>query len=84
MQNLAMSKTRALKWKTFLHSFMPVLPFSIKLHMHVSTKGAIFTSCILHNSRECLSTLPVEKIPLAPTLALPSCGFVCSSVQPAE
>lgn len=84
MQNLAVWKTRALKWKIFLHFFMSVLPFSVKLHMHVSTMGAIFTSCILHNSREWLSTLPLKRIPLAPLLAIPSCWFVCSIVQPAE
>lgn len=83
MQNLAMWKTGALKWKIFSHSFMPVLPFSVRLHMHVSTMGAIVTSCILHNSRE-LSTLPLKRIPLTPLLAIPSCWFVCSMVHPAE
>lgn len=84
MQNVTMWKIWALKWKIFLHSSMPMLPFSVKLHMHVSTMGAIFTSCILHNSLEWLSTLPLKRIPLPPLLAIPPCWFVCSIVYPAE
>lgn len=84
MQSLAVWKMWALKWKIFLYFFTPVLPFSVKLHTYVSTIGPIFTSCILHNSRECLATLPRERIPLAPLLAIPSCWFVCSIVYPAE
>lgn len=84
MQNLAMWKIWALKWKLLLHSSMPGLPFSVQLHMHVSTLGAIFTRCILHNSREQLSTLPWKRIPLAHWLAIQCCWFVCSIVYPAE
>lgn len=55
-----MWKIWALKWKLFLHSSMSVLPFSVKLHMHMSTIGAIFASYILHNSTERLNSSTEE------------------------
>lgn len=80
-----MWKIQSVKWKIFFCILLPwCCPFLSGCAHLCPTMGAIFTRCILHNSRERLSTLPVKRIPSALLLAVQPCCFVCSIVYPAE